>query len=166
MHRNGNYINFAGILRYIPTAVAMVQGGQLYPDINGTVRFYDTAYGTVVFAEVLGLPLSIGEEESPVFGFHIHSGGSCTDGADAPFPNTGLHFDRGRHVHPYHLGDLPPLFGSGGIAFSAFLTDRFTAEEVIGRTVVIHNSPDDFTTQPSGKSGLKIACGEIVNVRR
>ena len=166
MHRNGNYINFAGILRYIPTAVAMVQGGQLYPDINGTVRFYDTAYGTVVFAEILGLPLSIGEETSPVFGFHIHSGSSCADVGKTPFSDTGAQYDRGGRAHPYHSGDLPPLFGSGGIAFSAFLTDRFSAEEVIGRTVVIHDLPDDFTTQPSGNSGLKIACGEIVSVRR
>ena len=164
MRRNDNFVNFAGILRYIPNAVAMVQGGELYPDINGTVRFYDTAYGTVVFAEVVGLPLGEGREER-IFGFHIHSGTSCVNiGGD--FPETGAHYDTADNIHPYHSGDLPPLFGSGGIAFSAFLTDRFKVEEIIGRTVVIHDSPDDFSTQPSGNAGLKIACGEIVAVRR
>ena len=164
MRRNENYINFAGILRYRPNAVAMVQGGELYPDINGTVRFYDTAYGTVVFAEILGLPL--GEERRErIFGFHIHSGSSCAV-SDGDFSQTGMHYDTKNSPHPYHSGDLPPLFGSGGIAFSAFLTDRFNTEEILGRTVVIHDGVDDLTSPPSGNSGLKIACGEIVGVRR
>ena len=42
-----------------------------------------------------------------------------------------------------------------------FYTNRFVPEEIIGRTVVIHENPDDFKTQPSGDSGSKIACGEI-----
>ncbi len=166
MYRNENYINFARFLRYIPTAVAMVQGGELYPDINGTVRFYDTAYGTVVFAEIMGLPQGNEEGDSPIFGFHIHSGGSCEYTADEPFSATGGHYNPYGRPHPHHSGDLPPLWGAGGIAFSAFLSDRFTAQEIIGKTVVIHDSPDDFTSQPSGNSGLKIACGEIVGVRR
>ncbi|MBO5702703.1 MAG: superoxide dismutase family protein [Clostridia bacterium] len=33
-------------------------------------------------------------------------------------------------------------------------------------TVIIHDTPDGFTTQPSGNAGNKIACGEIVGVRR
>ncbi|MBQ8849527.1 MAG: superoxide dismutase family protein [Clostridia bacterium] len=166
MYRNNNYINFAGILRYVPNAVAMVQGGELYPDINGTVRFYGTAYGTVVFAEIMGLPFGGEGEKSPIFGFHIHSGSSCGGDGGEPFPNTGSHYDTEGRPHPYHSGDLPPLFGADGIAFSAFLTDRFTVDEIIGRTVIIHDSPDDFTTQPSGNAGMKIACGEIASVRR
>ena len=63
--------------------------------------------------------------------------------------------------HPYHAGDMPPLFGNNGEAFMAFMTDRFTVEEIIGKTVIIHSNPDDFTTQPGGNSGEKIACGKI-----
>ena len=40
-------------------------------------------------------------------------------------------------------------------------TDRFQPQDVVGRTVIIHDQPDDFTSQPSGNSGEKIACGEI-----
>jgi Cu-Zn family superoxide dismutase len=32
--------------------------------------------------------------------------------------------------------------------------------------VIIHDSPDDFTTQPSGNAGNKIACGVISRVKR
>ncbi|MCX7614928.1 MAG: superoxide dismutase family protein, partial [Clostridiales bacterium] len=63
--------------------------------------------------------------------------------------------------HPGHAGDLPPLFGNYGHAFMAVFTGRVSVSEIIGRTVIIHASPDDFTTQPSGNSGKKIACGQI-----
>ncbi|MBP3369234.1 MAG: superoxide dismutase family protein, partial [Clostridia bacterium] len=51
-------------------------------------------------------------------------------------------------------------------AFLAFVTDRFTVSEVVSKTVVIHDRPDDFTTQPSGNAGNKIACGVIERVKR
>ena len=43
----------------------------------------------------------------------------------------------------------------------AVLTDRFRIPEIIGRTVVIHSGRDDFTSQPAGDSGTRIACGVI-----
>ena len=43
----------------------------------------------------------------------------------------------------------------------AFMTDRFTVEEIVGKTIIIHSNADDFTTQPGGNSGKKIACGAI-----
>lgn len=64
-------------------------------------------------------------------------------------------------LHPDHAGDLPPLMRSNGNAFSAVVTDRFTPSDIVGRTVVIHSNPDDFSTQPSGNAGKKIACGVI-----
>ncbi len=158
-------INFARFLSYIPTAVARILGSDEYPDIVGTVRFYETAYGTVVFAEAVGLPWNKDDCASPIFGFHIHEGESCSR-SNNDFSETGSHYDPFNCPHPYHSGDMPPLMCAEGTAFSAFLTDRFTVSEIIGRTVVIHDHSDDFTTQPSGNSGKKIACGEIVSVRR
>ncbi len=52
---------------------------------------------------------------------------------------------------------------NNGYAFSAFLTDCFSLSEVMGKTVIIHGNPDDFTTQPSGNSGEKLACGVIMD---
>ena len=53
-----------------------------------------------------------------------------------------------------------------GKAFSAFLTDTFTVKEVLGRAIIIHSKPDDFTSQPAGNSGEKIACGIITPTAR
>ena len=40
-------------------------------------------------------------------------------------------------------------------------TDRFSVNEIIGRTVVIHSDSDDFHSQPAGNAGRKIAYGVI-----
>ena len=46
-------------------------------------------------------------------------------------------------------------------AILGFITDRFRLRDVIGRSVIIHENPDDYRTQPSGNSGRRIACGVI-----
>lgn len=63
--------------------------------------------------------------------------------------------------HPDHAGDLLPLMGNQGYAWSAFYDKRFTLDEIIGRSVIIHSGRDDFSSQPSGDSGTKIGCGTI-----
>ena len=39
--------------------------------------------------------------------------------------------------------------------------NKFKIKDILGRVIIIHDMPDDFTTQPSGNSGTKIACGKI-----
>ena len=41
------------------------------------------------------------------------------------------------------------------------LINKFKIKDIIGKVIIIHDSPDDFTSQPSGNSGTKIACGKI-----
>ncbi len=143
-----------------PLAVAHMVGSPDHSAIKGTVRFYGSAYGVFVIAQIIGLPVG-NTCASPIFGFHIHEGASCSGNDDDPFANTKTHYNPQGCPHPYHAGDLPPLFGANGYAYSAVLTNRFTIDEIIGKTVVIHSSPDDFTSQPSGNAGTKIACGVI-----
>ena len=127
-------------------AVARVRG--MDNNVLGTVRFYETPLGVLVRAEIDGLPSPNG-----IYAFHIHEGSDCA--------NPGTHYNPGKLPHPYHAGDLPPLFSANGRAFSLFLTDRFALRQVIGKTVILHAGPDDFTTQPSGNSGKILACGKI-----
>ena len=164
-HRN-NLINLSEILSHVPVAVAFIRGDEAHRKISGNVRFYQTQKGVVVIVEVAGLPISEDKCGNDIFAFHIHDGASCSGNAEDSFADAGTHYNPTDCPHPYHAGDMPPLFSAGGTAFLAFLTNRFAAYEIIGKTVVIHDSPDDFTTQPSGNAGKKIACGEIVGVRR
>ena len=66
----------------------------------------------------------------------------------APFYNT-------------YTGGLPPLLSNHGYAWMAFYDARFTISDILGRSLIIHENRDDFTTQPAGDSGTKIACGVI-----
>lgn len=151
----------ASVLCGRPSAVANVEGSADYPNLRGKVRFFQTREGVIVFADVSGLPISGSSCGDSVFGFHIHSGTSCSGDSDDPFSEAMSHYNPNGSIHPYHAGDLPPLFGNGGHAVVAFLTDRFSVDAVIGKVVIIHDKPDDFTSQPSGSSGTKIACGVI-----
>ena len=166
MYHRSNNININAILRGLPDAVATVSGSSAYPDISGSVKFYQTARGVLTLAEILNLPVSEEKCGNDIFAFHLHSGASCTGNAEDEFADAGTHYNPTECPHPYHAGDMPPLFSADGTAFLAFLSDRFTADEIVGKTVIIHDMPDDFTTQPSGNAGNKIACGEIMGVRR
>lgn len=161
MQRNNRSVSLTSLLRTRPNAVAGIRGSEKYPSIYGTVRFYETGIGVIVIAELNGLPNPVGQCTSPIFGFHIHGGNACRGNADDPFADAGSHYNPHDCPHPYHAGDLPPLFGANGHALSVFLTDRFTVKEILGKTVIVHSRPDDFTTQPSGNSGEKMACGVI-----
>ncbi len=140
--------------RMKPNASAKIHGGVDNPKLLGEVNFYQKENGVLIEVFVNGLP----ETESGFFGFHIHEGENCT-GVD--FANTGNHYNPENTSHPNHKGDLPPLMYCLGGAFQTVLTDRFRVSDIIGKTVVIHDSPDDFTSQPSGNAGVKIACGVI-----
>ncbi len=143
------------------TAYAEISGSTAFPNIRGAVTFRQTPYGVMVNANVIGLPASDDGCAGKFLGFHIHSGGACTGDEKDPFADALSHYNPGNCTHPFHAGDLPPLLSAGGHAISACLTDRFSVSEIIGKTVVIHSAPDDFTTQPAGNSGIKIACGVI-----
>lgn len=158
---DNRFINLRAVLKRPPDAAAHIFGSDDYPQIEGDVRFYQTNHAVVVAAEANGLPAPEPRCASPVFGFHIHSGGVCGGNKSDPFADALTHYDPHGCPHPYHAGDLPPLFGCGGHAFMLFITDRFSVTEIIGKTVIIHSMPDDFTSQPSGNSGVKIACGVI-----
>ncbi len=158
---NCNNIQFIdNVIKSKPQAFAQMQGNP-HSNIQGKVLFYQTNAGVVVMVEVFGLPTSVNQCNRPIFGFHIHQGNSCTGNMQDPFANTMSHYNPQNCKHPNHAGDLPPIFGNNGYGVMMFLTDRFTIDEVIGRTIIIHGSADDFTTQPSGNSGTKIACGII-----
>ncbi|MCH5324273.1 MAG: superoxide dismutase family protein [Eubacterium sp.] len=149
-----------------PDAEAVIIGSEKYPLLCGVLRFYRTGGGVLCAAEISGLPDKDTPCRSGVFGFHIHGGECCSGNADDPFADAEMHYNPENYPHPYHAGDMPPLFSNCGYAFSVFLTDRFSLRDVIGKTVIIHSKPDDFTTQPSGNSGEKIACGRITGYCR
>lgn len=144
-----------------PYAYATIEGSRFFPAIKGVALLYPFCNGTLFALHVIGLPCKNGPCSKTFYGLHIHEGGKCTGNENDAFANAGSHYNPGGCTHPNHAGDLPLLLGNKGEALSIFYSDSFSPLEVVGRTVIIHDMPDDFKTQPSGDSGMKIACGEI-----
>ncbi len=141
-----------------PHAMAWVTGNDANPQLSGLVKFYDTPYGGVlVEAEIFGLPNAEEPDSTGFYAMHIHEYGDCS----GSFERTGNHYNPSGQPHPRHAGDMVPLLGNAGYAWTAFYDKRFAIQDVVGKSVVIHSGADDFTTQPSGGSGAKIGCGEI-----
>ncbi|MGJ7522396.1 superoxide dismutase family protein [Variovorax sp. LT1P1] len=129
----------------------------------GKVTFTPLEHGLRVAGEVRGLP------PNTEHGFHIHEKGDCGDNGNA----SGGHFNPAGGVHGKfaapgaHAGELPSLMAdASGVArfrvdvHSISLTDG-AANNVLGRALVVHRDRDDYTTQPAGNSGPRIACAVI-----
>lgn len=142
-------------------AKANIKGGKKYPKINGVVTFREVKNGVLVTAKVNGLPQSSDSCTGRFFGFHIHEGSSCSGTISDEFANAKTHLNPTNCPHPFHMGDLTPLIENNGYAHMTVLINKFKIKDILGKVVIIHDSPDDFTTQPSGNSGSKIACGII-----
>lgn len=145
----------------------MIKGGPLAPAIKGTVYFRDVPGGCEVYAEVRGLPpyspAIDGRPQVGPYGFHIHQMGNCEIGNPAsPFEAAGGHYNPTGQPHGNHAGDFPVLFSNNGYARMSFFTNKFKAADIIGKSVIIHESPDDYRTQPAGASGRRLACGVII----
>ena len=140
-----------------PALLGLLSGGFGHEDIRGTTAVFWLPDALYLEAQLEGLPAS------EVFGFHIHDGVICT--AEDGFSDAGSHLDLcgdgvwcGRH--PYHAGDLPPIFSDeNGTAVMGVYLDRARVEDISGKTIILHSRADDFTSQPAGNSGIRIACG-------
>lgn len=151
-------------------AFAEIIGSPNAPNLTGMVFLIDVPGGTLVSVEVNGLPAyqpeKNGTPQIGPHGFHIHEFGNCELGNDAnnPFQGTGGHWNPTNQLHGNHSGDFPVLFSNHGYAAMSFFTDKFKINDVIGKSIIIHQSPDDYRTQPAGNSGKKLACGVILRM--
>src|SRR5699024_4395683 len=153
----------------INRAYAKLKGSMYAPDLKGYVYFYSVKGGTEVNVEVYGLPLYEPgfDNEDPIgpFGFHIHEYGVCQiiDPMD-PYQSAGGHYNPDDQPHGNHVGDFPVLFSNNGYTRMGFFTNRFKPKDIIGRSVVIHQNPVDYRSQPSGDSSKRIDCGVIESI--
>lgn len=147
-------------------AFAQISNSPIVPDLKGKVMFRDVAGGVEVCVEVTGLPEYTPEtNDTPQIGphgFHLHISGSCDIGDPAnPYLAAGEHYNPGNAPHGNHAGDFPVLFSNNGYSRMCFYTNKFTVYDIIGKSVIIHQGPDDYRTNPAGNSGKRIGCGVI-----
>jgi len=153
-------INALKLANSNPYAIAYLKGGKNNSEIKGTVEFFPWATGSIIKLEILGLPK---DTPNNFFGFHLHENGVCD--ITKNFESSGAHYNKNMNAHPNHVGDLPMIYSNNGYAFMLYYTNRFTPDEIIGKSVIIHKMVDDLKTEPSGNSGERIACGVVIKRR-
>jgi Cu-Zn family superoxide dismutase len=132
---------------------------------HGTVTLTQTNAGVLLSAQLTGLP------PGP-HGFHFHETGKC----EPPFETAGGHYNPTSAKHGYlvengpHVGDIPNLLVPDSGNASVEILNPFvsladnsgnTLFDADGSALVLHAGADDYQSQPSGKSGDRIACGVV-----
>ena len=146
-----------------PTAVATL-APTTGNSTTGTVRFVQQGNAVQVSGEVRGL------KPNSEHGFHVHEKGDCSSGDGM---SAGGHFNpagrpHGRHGQGmHHAGDLVSLRAdANGVARFNFDSSTISVgsgpADIVGKGLIVHRDPDDYTTQPTGNAGARLACAVIV----
>jgi len=155
-----------------PAAVARAGGSFVNRDGRqiGTVAMVEGPRGVSI-----NIVLNEGALPAGRKGIHIHSVGTCSDNA-AGFVASGAHLGAPGLAHGLlnatgDYGDLPNLIVNrdGSVEVEMFSTlvsvggvsGRGTLLDNDGAAIVIHQNPDDHTSQPIGGAGPRIACAVI-----
>lgn len=138
-----------------PASGSNVSGTATFTEENGKVRF----------------ELSIQNISPGVHAVHLHEKGDCS-AADAS--SAGGHWNPTMKPHgkreshgSYHKGDVGNMeVGEDGKGTLNLLVEGWTvggadSTNVVGKSVIIHEKEDDFTSQPAGNAGSRISCGLI-----
>ncbi len=128
----------------------------------GTATVRETASG------MMHIVVTASGIDAGVHGVHIHETGDCGDA----FQAAGGHLADGRS-HGIeaeggpHPGDLPNAHvqSDGVLAMEAFIDGALLSSDLIydadGSAMIIHAGADDYSSQPAGESGDRVACGVI-----
>jgi Cu-Zn family superoxide dismutase len=159
----------ASALLATPTAMAadwQASADLHNPDGNlvGEVLIRDTEHGALLHARLLDLPAG-------AHAFHIHEKGKC----EAPFKSAGGHYNPDGNAHGLddpdgrHAGDMPNVHvPSTGKTEVEILNEAVNVGELLdadnGTAIVMHEGPDDYSSDPAGAAGSRIACG-VINER-
>ncbi len=128
---------------------------------HGSVTLRAVPAGVLVHARLTGLP-------EGAHAFHVHAVGAC----EPPFTSAGGHYNPDGALHGLaaqgglHAGDMPNIHipASGALDIEVLNTALALDERLFdadGAAIVIHEGADDYTSDPAGAAGPRIACGVI-----
>ena len=153
------------------TSSALAKGAKATAELQS--RSGSAVTGTVTLTEHDGkvhMKVVVKGLTAGTHAIHLHDKGDCSapDAASAGGHWNPSSEDHGKWGHaPYHHGDIGNLVADAkGKAELEFETERWTIgdgkpSDVVSHAVIVHAKEDDFTTQPTGNAGGRVACGVI-----
>ena len=114
------------------------------------------------------LNVSVSGLEPGIRAMHLHETGSCV----APdYKSAGGHYNPAKVAHGQHAGDMMNVDvspdGTGNFTVKNMEVTLFSGGDLPalmdsdGSALVIHGGADDYTSQPSGAAGPRVACAVI-----
>ncbi|KAJ3383198.1 hypothetical protein HDU92_004345 [Lobulomyces angularis] len=151
----------------------------LLPDVSFFNSSVYSIEGEIKFKQEYGKTVEIsvnisGLKPNSIHGWHIHEFFIPVDEALLNCTKGGGHFNPTSKMHGapfssnHHIGDLGNIKSDrkGRIRIKryhdAISLFNDTEASILGHALVIHESKDDFVTQPTGNSGGRLGCGNIV----
>jgi len=141
-----------------------------------TANNNSTVKGTVIFTEtdnLVSMTANISGLTPGNHAIHIHAVGDCSaaDGSSAGGHWNPTNVEHGKwNTSSFHTGDIGNIIAdSSGKGTISRVTDLWCldcdneAKNITGKSIIIHEGIDDFTSQPSGAAGARIGCGEIIS---
>lgn len=135
-------------------------------NVKGEVTFTQKGETVMMLAKLSGLTPG-------VHAIHLHENADCSsdDGKSA-----GGHWNPTFQPHGkwgteegYHKGDIGNFTadadGNGTVEFSTeqwCLDCEDDTKSILGKSVIVHQGVDDFTSQPSGDAGARVSCAGII----
>lgn len=165
----------------VPTLVVVVAATITFGQASGDSAHADfingqgQKIGTAVLTQDAGgvkIDVNISQLSPGMHAFHIHAAGKC----EAPdFKSAAGHFNPAGKQHGKdnpngpHAGDMLNFeAGADGTAKFSIVNAGVTLNQGTnslfhdgGTSLVIHEKPDDYKTDPAGNAGNRIACGVI-----
>ena len=156
-----------------PRTLASVQlssaaGGEPQPNpqspVQGTLNFSQVRDVVSVNGTLTGL------KPNARHAFHVHEKGDCS-AVDAS--SAGPHFNPFTSVHgranagDHHSGDMDNVVSNAegvvqlNVHLAGVTLGGGSVNDIAGRALVVHAAADDYTSQPAGNAGARVACGVI-----
>ena len=138
-----------------PASGSNVSGEVTFTEENGSVR----------------MELSVENLPAGEHAIHLHEHGDCSaeDASSAGGhwnPTMKPHGKRGSGS-AFHKGDIDNMSvgddgkGTLNMTIEGWSIGGPDSTNIVGKSVIIHEKADDFTSQPSGDAGSRISCGVI-----
>ena len=131
--------------------------------VSGRLTLTSTTSGVRIHGDIGGL------QPGSSHGFHIHETGDCSR-VDAS--SAGGHFNPDGKPHgrvgqgAHHAGDIDNIIADAqGVAHVDAQVNGISLgggpNDILGRAIIVHAAPDDYSSQPAGNAGARVACGVI-----